>query len=439
MTRPARMRPVSHRLAMVTMTFVLVASVLVGALQLRMQYLDDVAATRGRLAEIERSLVPNLAEAVWMVDGERIEMLLDGAMGVWGLAHARVATREGEVFERGRDPGDGAIQRKRFALVHHGHRAIPLGTLEVEMDDTAILAAIRDRALSRSIGVAVAISLGAGLMLLLVRHWITRHLESMVRYARAIGPDTLHVPLALAGKPSRTRDEVDEVVEAFNRMRITMLEDQLRRRRDELELTAHRERLEELVAARTRQLTDTARELEAQRDAVQRLANTDALTGVGSRRHFQECADRELARAQRDERPVSLLMLDIDHFKRINDTHGHGVGDLVLKRFAQVLQHHVGTAACIGRLGGEEFAVVLSGWDTTRARALAELVRTAVMAAPVAVGGPGEVAYTTSMGLATWRPGGPAPSLERLLREADAALYRAKAAGRNRVEAASPA
>lgn len=427
---------ISRRLTVATAAFTLVASLVVGGLQLRQQYVDDVAAARARVAEIERGFVPGLTAAVWMVDPSRIDLLLDGAMRAWGLAYLRVRTREGEVYERGRDPGDAAIARARFALVHRDGLAVDVGQLDVAMDDAAIVAGIRQRAAARALGLTIGIGLGAACLLLLFRHWVTRHLRTLAAYARAMRPDTLHQPLVLRGRPGRAADEFDDVAAAFNRMRITMLEDLQRRHRDEAELTAHRERLEDLVRARTRELTDTARELEAQRDAVQRLANTDALTGVASRRHFQECADRELARARRDERPLSLLMLDIDHFKRINDTYGHGVGDLVLKRFAQLLQHHFGQAPCIGRLGGEEFAVVLPGWTSTRAGVLADLVRASVQRDGVPVAGRGEVRFTTSMGLATALPGDPDASVETLLRDADAALYRAKAAGRNRLETA---
>jgi diguanylate cyclase (GGDEF)-like protein/PAS domain S-box-containing protein len=163
-----------------------------------------------------------------------------------------------------------------------------------------------------------------------------------------------------------------------------------------------------------------------------RLATTDALTGVANRRHFMELADIELARVQRFEQPAALLMLDIDHFKRVNDTHGHAAGDAVLAAFADTLRGALRKIDHVGRLGGEEFAVLLPGAERAAAIAFGERVRKATLARTVQVG-ESAIVVTVSVGVAILRAADANP--DAALARADTALYRAKALGRNRVEA----
>ena len=169
----------------------------------------------------------------------------------------------------------------------------------------------------------------------------------------------------------------------------------------------------------------------AMEDELRRLATTDALTGIANRRHFIEQLAAELARVKRFGKPAALLMIDLDHFKRVNDSHGHGVGDLVLKHFASVIGDSLRRIDCFGRLGGEEFAVLLPGSEPQGARELAERLRQAAATSPTATEG-GPVAVTISIGVTELDAGDLDPN--HILARADRALYRAKENGRNRVE-----
>ncbi len=160
--------------------------------------------------------------------------------------------------------------------------------------------------------------------------------------------------------------------------------------------------------------------------ALRQLATRDSLTELFNRRHFFELTERALAAAQRRQRPVALLMVDIDHFKRINDTHGHLVGDEVLRDFAQVAGAGLRTEDLVARFGGEEFVVLLPETSREAAWAAAERLRCAVELREV---GAARVRYTVSIGLCTLAPATP---LAEMLCCADRALYRAKAGGRNR-------
>jgi two-component system, cell cycle response regulator len=157
----------------------------------------------------------------------------------------------------------------------------------------------------------------------------------------------------------------------------------------------------------------------------------DSLTGVYNRRHLEDRLAAELAAAQRHQRPVAVLLIDVDHFKRVNDRFGHLAGDEALRMMAFVLRGAVRKEDVLGRFGGEEFVVVLPDTDPDGAAAVAEDLRAAIAERPISLDRR-SVELTISAGWAMWE----GESLERLLGRADDALYAAKAAGRNRVAAA---
>ncbi|WP_341929889.1 PAS domain S-box protein [Methyloversatilis discipulorum] len=169
-------------------------------------------------------------------------------------------------------------------------------------------------------------------------------------------------------------------------------------------------------------------------EAVRILANTDALTGLANRRHFFEVAEEEFVRAQRYETPLTVLMADLDHFKRINDHFGHAGGDAVLCGFAIILSSLLRDSDSAGRLGGEEFAVLLPHTALDGARAFAERLMERVAENPPEFDGQ-PAHYTLSIGIGELMPD--CLDFSALLRKADEALYRAKSGGRNRVEYAS--
>ena len=178
--------------------------------------------------------------------------------------------------------------------------------------------------------------------------------------------------------------------------------------------------LEDIVAARTEELVEKNRLLEV-------LSITDKLTGLYNRRKLDELLDDELVRARRYKVDVSIIMLDIDHFKRVNDTSGHAVGDDVLIALARLLRENTRDADALGRLGGEEFVVVCRHSDAGACMMMAGHLRESIAAHHF----PAVGQVTASLGIASCRADDTAATL---LARADAALYRAKAAGRNRVE-----
>ena len=239
--------------------------------------------------------------------------------------------------------------------------------------------------------------------------------------------------IIVCGSPSRAGlnklfDEMTKIQnEQLNELRKTLKEDQL-------EVAEHRQREQEILADFTRlnnELVNTQREL-ARRNAelaeanvlLESLATTDGLTGLKNHRAFQESLEREYARAARYGLQLSLLMLDVDHFKQFNDQFGHPAGDGVLKQVAQILTDASRTETVVARYGGEEFALILPNCGVQDAAGVAERVRLAVEIGPWRLR-----PVTVSIGAATMIDG--AQDRADLISRADAAMYRAKLNGRN--------
>lgn len=166
--------------------------------------------------------------------------------------------------------------------------------------------------------------------------------------------------------------------------------------------------------------------------AQTRLAMVDALTGIANRRAILDTLERSLAQARRSDRPMALLLLDIDHFKQVNDRHGHLCGDAVLAEVARRLHRRVRAQDQIGRYGGEEFLAVLNDTGMDGARVLAEDLRQVCAHRPVTTDGQ-SIDVTVSIGVSVWQPGSGAGIGDQLLTQADGAMYQSKQQGRNRV------
>lgn len=171
--------------------------------------------------------------------------------------------------------------------------------------------------------------------------------------------------------------------------------------------------------------------LRAQEAEMTRQAHTDFLTGLHNRRSFFEQGEREFVRSKRHGSDMAVLMLDIDFFKAVNDRHGHQAGDQVLQGLSRMCQQNIRSIDLAGRLGGEEFAILLPDTGLVRALDVAERLRTAVAGNAVPITGGAAIPITISIGVASLRAGD--SDLHALLQAADNALYAAKTAGRNRV------
>jgi two-component system, cell cycle response regulator len=184
-----------------------------------------------------------------------------------------------------------------------------------------------------------------------------------------------------------------------------------------------------------RRILDMAAELVAAREAMTLRATRDALTGLLNRGTIVEFLGRELARADREGQPLGVMMADLDHFKRVNDTHGHLAGDAVLREAARRILAGRRVYDLVGRYGGEELLLLAPGCDLEAAASVAERLRAAIGDRPIDTA-EGPIAITASWGVTTYTPGSGLDP-EAVIKAADGALYAAKRAGRDRVCRAS--
>ncbi len=239
-------------------------------------------------------------------------------------------------------------------------------------------------------------------------HMVVRPVRTLQRVARQMGEGLLD-----ARVPPLGSGELGELGETFNKMAAA--------------LRTERENLERKVEERTKELLTANERLET-------LAVTDGLTGVFNHRRFQEALAQETLRSARNARPFSVVMLDVDHFKRFNDAHGHPAGDALLRTLCGVLEGELRATDLLSRYGGEEFAIILP--DTTREVALQVAERLRERAAAICRSPDGAHPVTISLGVATFAQDGKTP--QEILMAADQALYQAKRGGRDRVVSAGP-
>jgi diguanylate cyclase (GGDEF)-like protein len=179
--------------------------------------------------------------------------------------------------------------------------------------------------------------------------------------------------------------------------------------------------------------TELGHEIEARKGLemeLRVLATTDPLTGLYNRRRFLELGEYEIQREQRNRRGLALMVMDLDHFKRVNDQHGHAAGDEVLRRFAVVCKNNLRAMDSIGRIGGEEFAILLPETNLEEGTVIADKIRSVLAASPMS--GQSAISITVSIGVVL---AGEREAFAHLLARGDACLYAAKGQGRNRVVA----
>jgi diguanylate cyclase (GGDEF)-like protein len=264
--------------------------------------------------------------------------------------------------------------------------------------------------------VLLATMLAAALLLVILNAQVAEPLRTLTDAAAEYGRGNMS-----ARVPVRGGDEITMLAATFNRMADTV--------------ENHTRELESQVDERTRELQSANRLLAEANARLRELATTDGLTGLHNFRHFDATLRLEIQRAERLDQPLALLVIDVDHFKEFNDSHGHPAGDRALQDIAETLRSRMRITDTVCRTGGEEFAIILPSTTSVQAAGLADMLRQRVDGMILKDDRGQDAGSTTiSVGVAAFPEH--APDASTLVRTADDALYRAKNAGRNQVAVA---
>lgn len=411
----------------------LALAALVGMIALLLQgyalVLQEREEARALLGRIEASTVPALERALWDVNEPQVEVVLEGIAQMRDVAWVSLVDERRQQRTRGKRPAGEAMER-RYPLALDGAANVALGELHVVLDPDLGYETARARVLRGSLTLLLALAIAIAVLVHLMDAHLIQPLNRLAASVAAYSPESGVAPSGRHPEsPPHKAAEIELLADALDRMH-----ERIRRASDEIAalsegLEDEKGRTESLVQQRTAELHEKNRELAQQAASLESIANTDALTGAATRRRLLEQGERQCALAGRDARPFSLLVLDVDHFKAVNDTHGHAAGDLVLRIVVACCHTQLRARDLLGRLGGEEFAILLPEADIDAAVRVAERIREGVAAMPMRLG-EHTVRVTVSIGVATYRG---APRFDAMLAAADEALYRAKRSGRNRV------
>lgn len=406
---------------------------LVTLAQLAAEYRDAENRFFAEMQSAGATFGHGIDDAVWNFNREGVNKILRGMLNVPVIVGVQVRNLQGgELAAAGVVPSAPATGESLFSqsitwtfpCVYKDEQGgvHQLGAWTVFSDRTLIVERLRYRIVSIIIASAIKASILLVIFLLVVDRVLGRPLKRLRHELTALNDrpdaDGARISLGVGG-----RNELTLVEETLN---ATL--DRLRRSNQDLR---------ELTAAQERKIGERTLELQAANAELARLSETDALTGLSNRRKLETGLADEWRRHQRSGKPLSAIMLDVDHFKAFNDAYGHRAGDDCLRRVAEVIAAAVRRPGDIAaRYGGEEFLILLPETDTAGALAVAEAVRAAVAAMAISHAySPTDKVVTVSLGVAgaafdeTMRLESP----DRLIDLADQALYVAKESGRNRV------
>jgi diguanylate cyclase (GGDEF)-like protein len=385
---------VQNRLVLYVSLCLLVVALFAGAVIGRVTYLQSVTDAATLERQLVRTVLAQAEVAAFAANAEIADGVIEGLRANPTIIGARLVGIGSRQFQvsAGLSVGDVDIPVTEYALFSPIDGRERIGTLAVGRNEPFVEAQAKLSAVRQISLLFIQIALTAVLIFLFSRSMIGRPLGALATALAAIRPG------------SGARVSVAEV-----------------------------DRHNEIgsLAASANQLLDATENLLA---VLEERATTDALTGLPNRRAFMARLEDDLQRVRRyDTESICVLMCDLDHFKQINDRYGHAGGDTVLRAFADLLRREVRKADLAGRVGGEEFAMTLGGGDTDNAMQFAERLRQHVADCSVDFEGL-DLHFSISIGVTRMLPSDTGP--DDALARADAALYRAKHLGRNRVERA---
>lgn len=407
---PRNFRSLAHALIRRIGLLALGCALLFSALQGIWLYRSVQQQLLASIQYLASSNIPLLSVALWDIEPEAVRRQLGAIASRPGVAFVRVNVVTGQMFEAGDSTSLYNNPVQRFTIPAPGGQGEPLGELLVVQREAYIYQQVASSLAGMLLGYLLLSVLICAMVAYVLRRDLERPMREIAAFAGRLTPQSMTDPLQLQRGPRAAHDEIDLVAGGF----VTL----------QNALTEHIDSLDQQVEERTQQLENALAEIRA-------LLTHDTLTGCYNRAFLAERLPQEMARAQRSGLPLSLVFCDIDHFKQINDEHGHLIGDEVLCAAAgRVLSQLRSDIDWVVRFGGEEFVIVLPDTGLAAASQVAERLRDAIATSlPLKDGRMLQI--TASLGVAVWQP---EEDMDKWLKRADALLYRAKLAGRNRVE-----
>jgi diguanylate cyclase (GGDEF)-like protein len=423
-----------RRLVLATLAFCLVFTLLTVGVRTWTAWRENLATMTTELTLIDQVFQRTLAKAIWEMDRETLQTQLDSVAQVTPVGQFELRIlRDGRPPEILKHEHDGQSASLRAPSLFRSLTYEPypgasetVGELTLVGNERVLLQRLLGEVVDIVVTQVIQSLLLAGLIMWMFNRSVTLHVQHIARHLGKLSPANLRQTLRL-NRAAALDDELSLLETGVNDLQGNLSNYFDRQQQNERDLAAHRDHLAELVDARTA-------ELRAANARLEDLARSDPLTGLANRRQFDEVKEIEFRRALRLGQPLTVLMCDVDFFKRYNDTYGHAMGDQCLKMVAESLCYVFARAGeLVARIGGEEFAVLLPGTDALNARRSAEQLRQELATRDVAHASSSVAPHVTvSVGVAQLDPES-MDSFDQLLHRADQALYRAKSQGRNQI------
>ncbi len=383
------------------------------------EYRHTKQTVASELKTIESTFRESLATALWQLNHKQLEAIANGIYDLPMVVGIGVVDGNGKhLIAIGKQESSPDLYHDFAIHWQFNKEHIFLADVRIHSDSSVVIDRVKVGFMMIALNAIIKSTALWLLFLWAFRKYLGRHMEHLAEQVGEINLDDIQnrrIQLDV-----QHENELKLLEGRFNAMIERIESDKARLLETERE---RQEWLEDEVRARTR-------DLEAANERLTYLATIDPLTEVNNRRSFFEQFEKFFALARREQRPISLLMIDLDLFKQINDSYGHALGDQVLRHFTNGLSSQLRQSDLFGRLGGEEFAVVLNDTGLDDAHRLADQLRENVAETPL-LSGKLTIDYTISIGVSERESGD--IGIDDLYRRADEALYIAKEEGRNRV------
>tara|TARA_R110001592_G_scaffold167693_1_gene403272 strand:+ start:198 stop:1454 length:1257 start_codon:yes stop_codon:yes gene_type:complete len=395
----------TSRLSASLLTRILIFSglftLIITSFQLYLDYKDEIKQLEYKLASIEKTRLKPMTTSIWDFNEPLVQQQLESIVGIQGITFAHVSTNYRKIYTEGNDSSQNIISRS-FDVIYMDNL---IATLKVYADKNYAKNKIIDKFYLVLISQAIKTFLVSIFILYILHRLVISHITQIAHWLNDFKPESSFSPILLESNLGKS-NEMIKLKSAIS----TMGE----------QVHQHTVALESKVEQRTKELEQAKRELE-------KLAFTDNLTGIANRNAFFKQADEELSRSRRLSYDIGIIMLDLDHFKVINDNYGHDAGDEVLKVISKVMNDCLRKEDTLGRIGGEEFAIIVPGTDKIGMHRLAKRLQASVEFQKFSFLGKDEkitvsIGYTKVKGEELFKSS---------LKRADEHLYTAKNSGRN--------